>query len=167
MGSISLDRQRVKLADLLKDVCESIGRSGRAAGMNLNVDLPHEMSPVSVDKELFRIAVTNLLTNAIKYSWPEGRVTVAADETEEEIQITVTDEGLGIDRRDLDRIFEKFFRCEDEEVRKRTGNGLGLSLAKDIVELHHGKIQVKSEKGQGSEFTICLKKSLGLLQEAI
>jgi signal transduction histidine kinase len=167
MGSVSLDRQRVKLVDLLKDVLESVGRGGRAAGMELTLDLPHELSPVSVDKDLFRIAVNNLLTNAIKYNRPDGKVTLAAEETREEIRIVVRDQGIGICPEETQRIFEKFFRSEDEQVRQKTGHGLGLPLARDIVELHHGRIEVQSEPGEGSEFAIRLKKNLGLVQEAI
>jgi signal transduction histidine kinase len=167
MGSVSLDRQRVKLVELLKDVLESVGRDGRATGMELTLDLPHELSPVSMDKDLFRIAVNNLLTNAIKYNRPGGKVTLAAEENGDEIRIAVRDQGIGIRPEETQRIFEKFFRSEDEQVRKKTGHGLGLPLARDIVELHHGRIEVQSELGEGSEFTIRLKKNLGLVQEAI
>jgi PAS domain S-box-containing protein len=167
MGSVSLDRQRVKLPDLLRDVFESVGRSGKAAGMQLALDIPPEMSPVSLDKGLFRIAVNNLLTNAIKYNRPNGQVVLHGEETRGEIKISVRDNGLGIAPADLARIFDKFYRSEDEQGREKSGHGLGLPLARDIVELHHGKIEVRSEPEKGSEFAIRLRKNVELVQEAI
>jgi signal transduction histidine kinase len=167
MGNISVVRQRVKLGELLGDVLENVGRSGRAAGCKLQLDLPPELSPVSLDKDLFRVALNNLLSNAIKYSRPGGAVRLSAEEDPEEIRIAVQDQGLGIAPEDLERIFEKFYRSPDEDVRKRTGHGLGLSLTREIVELHHGRIEVRSRPGEGSEFTIRLRKDAGLVQQSI
>lgn len=167
MGSISVDRQRVKLGELLEDIVETAGRAGKAAGVRVQLDLPYELSPVSVDKGLFRVAVNNLLTNAIKYTDPGGEVTLTAEENEHEIRISVRDTGVGIAPEDMGKIFDKFFRSEDEAVRKKAGHGLGLSLTKEIVELHHGQIEAQSAHGQGSEFSIRLKKSAGAVQQSI
>jgi len=125
------------------------------------------LSPVAVDKDLLRVAINNLLTNAIKYNRPGGEVTLAAEESDEAISIVVKDTGVGIDEGDVDRIFDKFFRSDCESVRKTSGHGLGLALARQIVELHHGTLSVSSVPGEGSEFVIELRKEPGLVKQAI
>lgn len=167
MGSVSLERQRIKLGELLKDALESIARSATDRGLELELDVPNQLSPVYVDKRLLRVAINNLLTNAVKYNRPGGRVTLSASETEDAIVIGVRDTGIGIAHEDQARIFEKFFRSEREDVRERTGHGLGLALAREIVELHQGELRVDSVAGQGSEFSIVLKKTPILLKEAV
>ena len=84
-----------------------------------------------------------------------------------EILIRVRDTGIGISPEDQHCIFSKFFRSDDDEVRKRTGHGLGLSLVNEIVKLHHGKIQLNSNPGEGSEFVISFKKENNMLKDAI
>jgi signal transduction histidine kinase len=135
--------------------------------LQFDLQLPPEISAVSLDKDLIRIALNNLLTNAIKYNQPGGRVVVRAEENDDEILVRVTDTGIGIEAEDQARIFDKFYRSENEQVRQRTGHGLGLSLAREIVQLHYGKLEVSSQAGRGSEFTMRFKKELGVLKQAI
>ena len=101
--------------------------------------------------------MNNLLTNAIKYSDEGGEITVSAEERAGRVSIRVRDTGVGIAEPDLPHIFDKFYRSPDERVQKRSGHGLGLALAREIVQLHGGKIVVESAPGDGSEFTIVLK----------
>ena len=145
----------------------SSARAGREKGIDFTLNLPHEISPVALDKNLMRIAINNLLTNAIKYNNPNGTVTLQAEETDTAILISVKDDGIGISSEDQENIFLKFYRSVDDEVRSRTGHGLGLALAQDIVHLHHGELHVVSKPGEGAEFTIELKKDSGLLKKAI
>lgn len=166
-GTLSLDRHRTRLRDLVEDVFNHLSKSGRAGKLDFELSLPRELSAVSVDKDLLRIALNNLLSNAIKYSEPGGKVTLSATENDDFIEMRVTDTGLGIGLEDQERIFEKFYRSEDEQAHSRGGHGLGLPLAKQIIELHRGKLTVKSAPGEGSEFTIHLKKEAGLVQQAI
>ncbi len=166
-GSLSLDRQRVRLRDLLEDVFNHISKSSKAGELEFELSLPRELSAVSVDKDVLRIALNNLLSNAIKYSEPGGKVMFSATETDDAIEIRVTDTGLGIAVEDQERIFEKFYRSDDEDVRNRGGHGLGLPLAKDIIELHQGQLSVESTPGEGAEFIIILYKEAGLVQQAI
>ena len=167
MGSQSLNRNRVKLRKLLQDSFNTASRNRTAQGLNFHLDLPKEISTVSVDKDLLRIAINNLLTNAVKYNIPQGHVTLFAEETEATIRIGVRDSGIGIIPEEQQRIFEKFYRSNDDEVRSRSGHGLGLALAKDIVNLHHGELRVDSTPGEGTEFTIELRKEINFLQQAI
>jgi signal transduction histidine kinase len=166
MGSLEVVRQRVRPRDLLEDAFNAIARSGRAGGLSLNLDLPREMTPISVDKDLLRIAVNNLLTNAVKYNRPGGSVTLSAEETDDALRIRVRDTGIGIGADEKDKVFDKFYRSNDAEVRSRTGHGLGLSLTRDIIQLHHGRLSVDSTPGEGSEFTIELDKEAVLLGQA-
>ncbi len=165
--SLNLDRQRIRLRDLVEDVFNHLSKGGRAAELEFELDLPRELSPVAVDKELLRIALNNLLSNAIKYSEPGGKVTLSAQETDQFIEIHVIDTGLGIAPEEQDRIFEKFYRSENVDARERGGHGLGLPLARQIVELHRGQLSVESKPGEGTDFTIRLGKETGLVRQAI
>jgi len=167
MGTMSLERKRVKLHELVRDVFDNITRSADGMDLRFDLQIPPEISAVSLDKDLIRIAFNNLLTNAIKYNRPGGRVIVSAEENDEEILVKVRDTGIGIEAGDQVRIFDKFYRSENEQVRQRTGHGLGLSLAREIVHLHYGELEVSSQAGQGSEFTVRFRKDMGVLKQAI
>ncbi|MDX1697354.1 MAG: ATP-binding protein, partial [Thiohalobacterales bacterium] len=166
-GSMAIERTRVKLRDLLQDAFDANTRAGREKNIDFRLELPREISPVALDKNLMRIAINNLLTNAIKYSDPGGAVTMSVEETDETVRIVVRDTGLGIAPEEMERIFDKFFRSESDAVRKRSGHGLGLPLAREIVQLHQGTLNVKSTPGVGSEFTIEFNKESGLLKKAV
>jgi len=166
-GTITVERRHAKLRDLLEDAFAACQRSAGDKGLSFQLDLPHDLAPVALDKELLRIAINNLLTNAVKYTNPGGTVTLTAEETDRVVRIVVSDDGVGIDPAENDAIFQKFYRSENEDVRKRTGHGLGLSLARQIVHLHHGTLSVESQVGQGSAFTIELNRDVGLLKEAV
>ena len=167
MGTMSLERKRVKLHELVRDVFDNITHSSKAADLQFDLQIPSEISAVSLDKDLIRIALNNLLTNAIKYNQPGGQVVVSVEENDEEILVRVRDTGIGIETEDQARIFDKFYRSENEQVRERTGHGLGLSLAREIVQLHYGELEVSSQVGQGSEFTVRFRKDMGVLTQAI
>ncbi len=167
IGSLQLQRQRVRLQDLLKDTFDSLRSSAPDKQLDFHLDIPDEISPLHADKELLRIAVTNLLTNAIKYSNAAGQVSLSAEESDDSISIRVSDEGIGISAEDQRRMFDKFYRSPDSAVRERSGHGLGLSLAKEIVERHHGRIAVDSAPGRGTCFSLHFKKSAALLQQVI
>lgn len=167
MGSLNLDRQRVKIKDLLEDVFEVIERSESNKNIKFNFDVSNELSPLYADKDLLRIAFNNLLTNAIKYNNDNGVVTLSAEETDGVLNICVIDSGIGISADEKSMIFDKFYRSDNEDVRSRSGHGLGLSLVKDIISLHHGKIEVKSELGHGTEFKISLENNSSLLERAM
>ncbi len=167
MGTMELSRTRVRLADLIEDIFESTKRSSADPTLKFELDLPPKLPAVLVDKDLLRIAVNNLVTNAIKYSNPEGTIRVSISETDDAISISVTDEGIGIAAEDQAAIFNKFYRAEDQVARARGGQGLGLALAQEIVQMHHGSIRVNSVFGEGSTFTIDLWKSADILQQAI
>lgn len=165
-GAVALDRQRVRLPDFLRDIQDTLSRAGMRTDLDFALDVAVEFSPIWVDKDLLRVAINNLLTNAIKYNREGGTVALSAEETSESICIRVRDAGAGISPENQRSVFEKFFRADDPAVEKVGGHGLGLTLAKQIVELHGGDITLVSTPGEGSEFSILLRKTPALLQEA-
>ncbi len=159
-GSMSPERNRVRLDDMLRDVHEQALPRAESRQLAVALDLPRDLDAVTIDKDLFRIALNNLLTNAIKYNRPGGTVTLAARNDGHEIVISVRDTGIGIAADQRDRIFEKFYRVSESGAPvARGGHGLGLYLAAQIVEMHHGRIVVDSEPGVGSTFSIHLKSA--------
>jgi signal transduction histidine kinase len=157
-GSLKLEQRRVKLRELIQDAFAGLRNQSLGRQIELELAVPPDMGSVRLDKELFRVAIDNLLSNAIKYSNPGGKVSVTASAAEDgEIQIRVRDEGIGISAEDCERIFAKHYRAANSETAARSGHGLGLYLAKQIIELHQGAINVSSEPGKGSEFVITLR----------
>ena len=159
LGGLVIDRKQIRLHDLLKDAFENAVHSKNSNELEFQLDLPRDLPTLNIDKDLLRIAINNLMSNAIKYSKATGKVVLSAKEDDKHIEVSVTDEGYGISVEDQAKIFDKFFRSNDEEIRKKTGHGLGLSLASQIVQMHHGELSLKSEVGRGSVFTIRLEKT--------
>ncbi len=110
----------------------------------------------SINAPLVEQALVNLIINAVKYSDPDKRVVVTAREDGPWVKLSVEDEGFGIERKHLDRLFERFYRVDTARSRKLGGTGLGLSIVKHIVQAHGGTIEVESRVGHGSTFTVVL-----------
>jgi len=167
MGEISIERQRLRLHDFLEDTFEVASRTELARKLTFELDLSPTLTSIMADKDLLRIAINNLLTNAVKYSRPGGVVSLSSEETEQSVRIIVRDEGIGISEEEQELIFERFYRSEDAEARKSGGHGLGLPLARDIVQLHYGTLTVSSKPDEGSEFVIQIWKETGMLKQAV
>jgi PAS domain S-box-containing protein len=165
MGSLDLDSRRVRIADLLKDAFDAVRHVRGADALSFEYNVPSHVGVLHLDKDLLRIALNNLLSNAVKYNRPGGTVTLNVEETDEVLRISVSDTGIGIAEPDLPKVFDKFFRSDDNEVRDRSGHGLGLALARDIVELHNGVLSVTSEPGKGTCFTIELYREMHAIAE--
>jgi signal transduction histidine kinase len=117
----------------------------------------HGVSPtLAVDPDKLSQAVINLLSNALKYTPPGGAVEVRVDTRPSGTEIRVADTGVGIDPQDIPRVFERFYRADNSRSRATGGAGIGLSIAKAIVESHGGTISAVSQPGRGSEFLITL-----------
>jgi signal transduction histidine kinase len=167
MGTVAMHRQRVKMGKFLEDIYQSMSHDKRVEELNFDLSLPHDLGALSIDKDLVRVSINNLISNAIKYNQPGGKIELVAEENDTEIIIRVRDSGIGISEQDQHRIFEKFFRSEDEEVRKRTGHGLGLSLVHETVKLHNGEITINSSPGEGTEFVMRFNKESNMLKDAV
>jgi signal transduction histidine kinase len=147
----------------LHDLVESCASRARSLAENKQIeiavlDLPE--NDLVGDRELMEYAVYNLLTNAIKYSPPRTRVRVyGEDDSRGCVRVSVEDQGIGMDKKQVGRIFEKFYRTKEAEQSGEMGTGIGLSIVKQIVSEQGGTIEVKSEPGKGSKFTLTLKRA--------
>jgi PAS domain S-box-containing protein len=159
LGGMVAHRKQIRLHDLLKDAFENAVQSKSSSDLEFELDIPRELPMLNIDKDLLRIAINNLMSNAIKYSKATGKIVLSAKESDNHIGISVSDQGRGIAVEDQEKIFDKFFRSNDEEIRKKTGHGLGLSLANQIVQMHHGQLSLSSELDKGSVFTIKIEKT--------
>jgi signal transduction histidine kinase len=118
--------------------------------------VPRGLAPAYADPRRVRQVLRNLVENAVKYSPDGGPVTVAVEQTQEWLLVSVSDEGLGIKPEDVDLIFERFYQADSASTRRVGGSGLGLSICRAIVEAHGGTIWVESEPGSGSTFSFTL-----------
>ncbi|MGB5722655.1 MAG: HAMP domain-containing sensor histidine kinase, partial [Woeseiaceae bacterium] len=166
-GSFTPDRNLVKLQDLVATALEEAKAMAAGKRCSFELNIPKEMDPVLVDKDLLRVAVTNLMSNAVKYNRKDGTVTVTVEDTDDAVQIRVADTGIGISEEEASQIFDKFFRSRDERVQSIGGHGLGLALAKQIVELHHGTLLLNRDRDEGAEFIINLWKEATAVRQAI
>jgi len=141
---------------LLTNVVSSFQERVRHEGFDIELKVQGPIPLVSVDRTALSQALTNLIDNAIKYSGDSRKVVVGASIEGQSLAIAVQDFGVGIKKEDIDRVFERFFRGGDELTRTVKGSGLGLTLVREIVEAHRGKVQVESEPGKGSVFSIRL-----------
>lgn len=164
-GGLQPRYSRVKVDDLLQDLFSVVFPRAEASGISMELDIAKGIGAVQADKDMLQIAITNLLTNAVKYSEAGGKVTLHATEKEGDIVITVRDTGIGIPADVQSHVFDKFYRAEGADTQKRSGHGLGLYLANEIVRLHHGRITLESEPGQGSAFSVHLRKASIFSQE--
>jgi two-component system sensor histidine kinase SenX3 len=133
-----------------------------AENKQIEIDSPDIPSTeLTGDQELMEYAIYNLLTNAVKYSPPHTRVTVyVVDEGGDRVRLSVQDQGMGIDRKDAERIFERFYRTKKAEQSGEMGTGIGLSIVAQILTEHGGTIEVDSEPGKGSTFTVTLRRAV-------
>ena len=122
------------------------------------LDFPDDMPAVQGDEERLRQVLSNLISNAIKYSPAGGQITVSGRVDGERVYVAVTDQGIGIPASERDRIFDRFYRVESALSRRTQGAGLGLYLVKSVIEAHGGYIWVESNQGQGSTFVFALPR---------
>jgi signal transduction histidine kinase len=144
------------ISALLTEIVTSIQERVRHEGFTIGIDIENALPCLMVDRTALSQAVTNLIDNAIKYSGESRKLSVRAFLEEKAVAIAVRDFGIGIKKEDLPKLFERFYRAGDELTRTVKGSGLGLTLVKEIVEAHRGTIEVESEPGRGSVFTIRL-----------
>jgi two-component system phosphate regulon sensor histidine kinase PhoR len=138
------------------EVLQAIDPAFRQQGFTIHYEGPANGTAAQLDKDAFAEALINLIDNAVKYSGTSRDVFVRVKEAGEFIEVSVTDRGIGLKPEDTVRIFEKFYRVDNGLVHNVSGSGLGLSIAKNIVEAHGGQIAVSSEFGSGSTFSVQL-----------
>lgn len=154
-GSLKLDRQQTSLSDWLPTVLLPWRAAALEKSINWQAEIPPHLPTLSLDPERMGQVIGNLLSNAIKYTSKGGSVTATAGSDEAEAWIQVSDTGPGIVIEEQGRVFEPFYRSQQER-RFPQGLGLGLTIARDIVEAHDGRLVLTSVPGDGSRFTIHL-----------
>ncbi len=156
-GKIDLRKQAVDLATAIRNAVEAARPALLGRRQVLVLDLPEAPVRLEADPTRLEQVLDNLLTNAIKYSEPGGRITLSATVAGGEARVVVRDDGIGIEPAMLARVFEMFVQAERRPERSRGGLGIGLGLARTLVELHGGRIVARSGgPGRGSEFEVCL-----------
>jgi signal transduction histidine kinase len=144
------------IARIVEEVLNTYQYQIASSGFELETYIASGLPPAEVDPDAIAQAVLNLLNNAIRYSLDVKRIEVRVEGRERQIAIEVADHGIGIQRSEHEKIFEKFYRVNNDLVHNVPGTGVGLALVKHIVEAHGGKIVVDSAPGKGSSFTILL-----------
>jgi len=152
-GAMKLEPEEMNVAPLIEDIVELYGYTAEEKGVSVYSGFPKELY-LTADRNWVRQVLANLLDNAIKYTPTGGRIDIEACRREQEIVITVKDTGVGITHEELDKIWERLYR--GDKSRSQRGLGLGLSLVNAIVGAHRGYVQVSSEPGAGSVFTVYL-----------
>ena len=130
-------------------------------------DYPINSVWIEIDTDKMTQVIDNILNNAIKYSPDGGKITVSMKTTDDQMILSISDQGLGIPKEDLPKIFDRFYRVDKARSRAQGGTGLGLAIAKEIVKQHNGFIWAKSEYGKGSTFTIVLPYDKDAVKEEI
>jgi two-component system phosphate regulon sensor histidine kinase PhoR len=150
-------RENTRLHDILCDAAQICRPQADEKRIRIEIAGDEELAAM-VDPVLLEQAVVNLLDNAVKYSNPEKPVRVLARTADHEIQIQVQDHGIGIEKKHLPRLFERFYRVDKARSRALGGTGLGLAIVKHIAQAHGGHVAVESRPGEGSRFTIHLPR---------
>lgn len=159
-GNVHLDLEIVNFVNLVEFVLNRFDQM-----MNSDVELKKyiidrdfqlETAWVEVDTDKMTQVIDNVMNNAIKYSPDGGVITVRLKTVQHQVILSVTDEGMGIPRKDLGKIFDRFYRVDKARARKQGGTGLGLAIAREVMKAHRGYIWAKSQEGEGSTFTLVL-----------
>jgi len=169
-GRLRMEKAPTAFTNIVSETLQTVQGPCDAKNIRLHLDLPADLPLVMGDKERLVQVLTNLVSNACKYSPPDTDVTIrlkadtlTAEDGQAPVPVvvcSVVDRGYGISEEDQQRLFTKFFRSDDANIRKATGTGLGLSITKGIVELHGGRIWVESELGKGTTFHFAIPQAV-------
>jgi two-component system phosphate regulon sensor histidine kinase PhoR len=160
-GDLTLYKEEFDLIEIVQNVFDLLEMKAAKKDITLTFDSFYpEPVWVFADKEKIQQLLTNLIVNSIKYGKKYGATVICLEElNKEKLLVKVSDNGIGIARENIKRLFERFYRVDKSGSRKEGGSGLGLSIVKHIIEAHKEKITVNSQLGEGSEFSFTLKKA--------
>lgn len=161
VGDLNLYEEEFNIIELVQNVFDLIEMKAAKKRITLTFDVEYTDSIfVYADRERIQQVLTNLIVNSIKYGVKDGTTEVSIEEfVKNKVLVRVTDNGEGIEKEHINRLFERFFRVDKSGSRKEGGSGLGLAIVKHIVEAHNEKIYVESQLGVGSEFSFTLEKA--------
>jgi PAS domain S-box-containing protein len=146
----------VKVHDVIAKIVEFLKPEAKKHKVSIQTELPEELPPIQADVRDMEKLFTNLISNAVKYNGENGSVVIDGAVEGGFIRYRIEDTGIGISPEHLSRIFDDFYRADDERTKKISGTGLGLTIAKKIVNSHFGRIEVESKPEKGSVFSVCL-----------
>ena len=155
-GNMRLQTSPINIIPLLKGLVLSFASFAERKRITLKFNSDENEIVAYVDKDKFEKIITNLLSNAFKFTPIGGRIEFSITTSDSNIEIAVSDTGIGISSERVDKIFDRFYQVDSSRTREQEGTGLGLALTKELVELHKGKISVESSEGKGSTFTVKL-----------
>lgn len=155
-GLARIRQRKVSVARIVEDVVSSFQEMAKQKKINLTAQIDNNDLLVDADGNKIAIALGNLVKNALTFTNEGGHVLVNAELASGHVKVSVVDDGIGIPARDLPRIFERFFQVESHLTRRHGGMGLGLSVAKAMIEMHGGRIWAESTEGRGSSFIFLL-----------
>jgi signal transduction histidine kinase/tetratricopeptide (TPR) repeat protein len=154
MGRKEFNFKKGFLQDVIRDTLESYRYHLEKKGFAMHSDISNDIPEISFDGEAIASALINLLSNAMKFSPMQKEVTVKLLMDDGNAILQVSDKGIGISRKEIPKIFDRFYQSENHDASEAKGSGLGLTLVKHIIEAHGGTIEVESEIGKGSRFTV-------------
>jgi signal transduction histidine kinase len=154
-GRSVLNIDEFDLSALVEECVEIISPQATESEITITLHMPHDLPKLKADRNRIKQVLLNLLTNAIKYNSPHGKIIISAQTHDQMMDVSVADTGLGIPDEEISHIFEKFYRASNFE-KKSLGTGLGLSISKRIIESHGGSLTLKSRLNEGSTFTFSI-----------
>ncbi|MEC3637757.1 two-component system histidine kinase PnpS [Bacillus halotolerans] len=157
--NFTLSIETFDAAKMLADIETLLKHKATERGISLQLNVPKDPLYVAGDPHRLKQVFLNLVNNALTYTPEKGSVAINVKPGETEIQIEVSDTGVGIQKEEISRIFERFYRVDKDRSRNSGGTGLGLAIVKHLIEAHEGKIDVTSEPGRGTVFTVTLKRA--------
>jgi len=166
VGKRRVRRSPIRLDQLIQEVCSSFTQAAQQKNISLTVELPKSDLVVEADPEKISLALGNMIENALTFTDEKGRVWVRAERVSGYVRVSVIDNGIGIPAKDLHRVFDRFFQVEAHATRRHGGMGLGLSVAKVMIEMHGGQIWAESVEGKGSNFSFLLPAGTGIGRKA-
>lgn len=167
-GELKLEREDFDVIELIRNTFDLLEMKAARKEISLTFDMEYP-DPIYVngDKDKIQQVISNLLVNSIKYGLPKGTTEVSVEDLiKNKVIVRVTDNGAGIPKQHIPRLFERFYRVDQSGSRAEGGSGLGLSIVKHIVEAHGEKIYVESEVDVGSEFSFTLEKTSNKVEKS-
>ncbi|MEZ4954278.1 MAG: ATP-binding protein [Saprospiraceae bacterium] len=165
-GKMELKTAKLNFAALMKGIVMSFESLAQRKNIRLHFVSQREDIPLFVDQDKMEKIFYNLLSNAFKFTGEGGEVSVMVSEQTDYVDILIRDTGIGIPASRLPFVFDRFYQVDSSEIREQDGTGIGLTLVKELVQLHGGEINVESEEGKGTAFKVRLLKGKGHLSEA-
>jgi CheY-like chemotaxis protein/anti-sigma regulatory factor (Ser/Thr protein kinase) len=155
-GKMTLEASEQNIIPLLKGIVLSFTSLAERKKITLKFNTIEENLNVYIDKEKVEKVITNLLSNAFKFTPEGGKIDFTVEKLIDEVEIRISDNGVGIPKDRIDKIFDRFYQVDGSHTREREGTGIGLALTKELVELHKGMIKVESKEGEGTTFRLLL-----------